>query len=97
MAHYRKVETLIWNDRKFNALSSDGKLVFLFLLTHPNLTVLGAMRSSVMGLAGELQWLFDRLKRHCVNYWKLKCGMKLARRLLDYRIFLNIIHLNRPI
>src|SRR5688500_8192205 len=62
MAHYRKIDTRIWNDKKFNALSPDGKLVFLFFLTHPNLTVLGAMRMSAMGVAGELQLPFERVE-----------------------------------
>jgi hypothetical protein len=54
MARYRKIDTLIWNDAKFNALSVSAKLVFFFELTHPNLTMLGAMRATVPGLAAEL-------------------------------------------
>lgn len=41
---------------KFNALSDKGKLVFFFLLTHPHMTPLGAMRGSIQGFAAELQW-----------------------------------------
>lgn len=55
MSRYRKVDTRIWNDAKFAALSLEGKLAFLFLLTHPNLTMLGAMRATVPGLAAELR------------------------------------------
>jgi hypothetical protein len=54
VARYRKIEARIWNDAKFAALSERGKLVFLFLLTHPNLTMLGAMRATIPGLAAEL-------------------------------------------
>lgn len=54
MAHYRKVDTRIWNDEKFAGLSERGKLVFLFLLTHPAMTAVGAMRASIPGLAAEL-------------------------------------------
>ena len=54
MARYRKIDTRIWNDAKFNALSERGKLVFFFELTHPNMTMLGAMRATVPGLASEL-------------------------------------------
>jgi hypothetical protein len=54
MSRYRKIEARIWNDAKFAALSDRGKLVFLFLLTHPNLTMLGAMRATIPGLAAEL-------------------------------------------
>lgn len=56
MGRYRKVDSRIWNDAKFSALSNDGKLVFLFLLTHPHMTSLGAMRASLPGLASELGW-----------------------------------------
>ncbi len=44
MGRYRKVETRIWNDATFRSLSDDGKLLFLFVLTHPSQTSLGAMR-----------------------------------------------------
>ncbi len=56
MARYRKIDPRIWNDIKFRALSDESKLVFLFVLTHPHLTSLGAMRASVPGLAAELGW-----------------------------------------
>ena len=57
MSHFRKIDVRIWNDAKFNGLSDDGKLCFLFLLTHPHLTALGAMRATLSGLAEELGWL----------------------------------------
>lgn len=56
MAHYRKIDTRIWNDGKFLALSDRGKLAFMFLLTHPHLTAVGAMRSTIPGMAHELGW-----------------------------------------
>jgi hypothetical protein len=56
MSHYRKIDTRIWNDEKFNRLSEQGKYLFLFLLTHPHLTALGAMRASFGGLSDELKW-----------------------------------------
>lgn len=56
MAHYRKIDTRIWNDAKFRGLSDAGKLCFIFVLTHPHLTALGAMRATVAGLAEELGW-----------------------------------------
>ena len=51
MSRYRKVDTRIWNDAKFNSLSEKRKLVFFFLLTHPNLKMIGGMRATVPGLA----------------------------------------------
>ena len=60
MGRYRKVDTRIWNDARFGSLSNDGKLAFLFLLTHPHLTSLGAMRATIAGLAAELGWKVER-------------------------------------
>lgn len=54
MSHYRKIDVRIWNDAKFNSLSSDGKLAFFMLLTHPMMTALGAMRGTPSGLAEEI-------------------------------------------
>lgn len=55
MAKYRKVDPRIWNDEKFRRFSQTGKLVFLFLMTHPHMTALGAMRATTAGLAAELE------------------------------------------
>ena len=56
MAKYRKIDPRIWNDAKFRQISDSGKLLFLFLLTHPHMTSLGAMRATIPGLAAELGW-----------------------------------------
>lgn len=56
MARYRKIDPRIWNDAKFAALSDRAKLVFFMLLTHPNMTAIGAMRGTAPGLAAELGW-----------------------------------------
>jgi hypothetical protein len=53
MGRYRKIDVRIWNDAKFMALSDTAKLVFLFGLTHPHMTMLGAMRATIPGLAAE--------------------------------------------
>lgn len=63
MARYRKIDVRIWNDEHFAALSDDGRLAFLFLLTHPNLTSLGAMRATKGGLAEELRWSLAKFTR----------------------------------
>jgi hypothetical protein len=55
MAHYRKIDVRVWNDAKFISLSNSAKLIFLFLITHPQMTALGAMRATPQGLAAELQ------------------------------------------
>lgn len=63
MARYRKIDTRIWNDEKFRALGDDGKLDFFFLLTHPHMTSIGAMRATLPGLASEIGWDLERLSK----------------------------------
>lgn len=62
MARYRKIDPRIWNDEKFRALSDNGKLVFLMLLTHPQMTAIGAMRATMPGLAAELGWELEAFR-----------------------------------
>lgn len=61
-ARYRKIDTRIWNDENFQAFSDDGKLAFIFLLTHPHMTAIGAMRATIPGLAAELGWPLKRFR-----------------------------------
>lgn len=56
MSRFRKIDPRIWNDAKFCSMSDRGKLVFMMLLTHPNMTSFGAMRCTMGGLADELEW-----------------------------------------
>lgn len=53
MAKYRKVDPRIWNDEKFRSMSDAAQLVFLFVMTHPHQTSLGAFRAAIDGLAAE--------------------------------------------
>lgn len=70
MARYRKVATVIWNDERFRTLSDRAQLVFLFVLTHPHMTSLGAMRATVDGLCCEHgKWppkVFSEAFQECV-------------------------------
>jgi hypothetical protein len=63
MSRYRKIDTRMWNDAKFRALSDDGKLVFVLFLTHPSMTALGALPASVPGLAHGLKWSEERFRK----------------------------------
>jgi hypothetical protein len=56
MSRFRKIDPRIWNDEKFRGLSDHGKLAFLFVLTHPHMTSLGAMRATIDGMISELGW-----------------------------------------
>lgn len=55
MGKYRKIDVRIWNDEKFMSLSIEGKLIFFMLLTHPNMTAIGAMRATPAGLSEEME------------------------------------------
>jgi hypothetical protein len=55
MSHYRKIDVRIWNDEKFNRLTIQAKMAFFFVLTHPNMTSVGAMRGTIEGLSSELE------------------------------------------
>lgn len=63
MARYRKISVEIWNDERFRNFSDDAKLIFLFLLSHPHMTSLGAMRGTVPGLAAEIGWTLKRFTK----------------------------------
>ena len=62
MSRYRKVDPRIWNDAKFRDLSDSAKLIFFMLLTHPNMTSIGAMRGTIAGLAEELGWELEAFR-----------------------------------
>lgn len=62
MSRYRKIDQRIWNDEKFRLLDDSAKLLFFCLLTHPSMTMLGAMRSTVAGLAEELGWSVEAFR-----------------------------------
>lgn len=62
MARYRKIDVRIWNDSKFASLSDTAQLAFLFLLTHPTMTPLGALRGSPETLAFDKYGFEDSTK-----------------------------------
>lgn len=53
---YRKIDPRIWNDWKFNRLSTTGQFLFLYLLTHSNLTLIGLLKVKKESLAYERDW-----------------------------------------
>lgn len=56
MAKYRKISTHIWNDEKVRDMSDSAKFALVFILTHPHMGPLGAIRANTPGLAHELGW-----------------------------------------
>ena len=64
MALYSKIYRKIWLDARFRALSDDGKILFLFLLTCPDSgTMPGLLRMGKAGLAESLDWAPSRLAK----------------------------------
>jgi hypothetical protein len=94
MSHYRKIDVRIWNDEKFNGLTDNGKLLFLFLLTHPHMTPLGGMRTTLGGLADELKWNKRAANKHFSELLNAKFIF------YDHKnhllIFRNFIKYNQP-
>lgn len=75
---YRKVSTAIWSDAKFRSLRMQERLTHLFVLTHPYMTSIGAMRASIAGLEAELMAGEEQALREGFREGFLKlCGMGL--------------------
>ena len=63
MAKFRPVDLRLWNDRKFLALSQDGRMLWLFLLTAPcTLPIPGVVVAGDASLAEQLGWTVERLR-----------------------------------
>lgn len=60
---YAKISRQIWNDAKFANMSDDAQLLFLFLILHPNMTMIGAIRASEAGIAAEKKWTAQRVSK----------------------------------
>jgi len=91
---YRKVSVKIWGDAKFREFSNNGKLLFLFLLTHPAMTSIGAMRATVPGLAAEIGWpvqAFRKAFREALNEGLLEVDEKASLLIVK-----NFVKHNRP-
>ena len=68
MARYRKIDPRIWNDAKFSSFSSEAKLLFMYLLTAPAMTMIGAIPMRASSVAAELG--LDS-KRYAIRYREL--------------------------
>lgn len=91
---YRKISVAIWADERFRELSDDGKLTFLYLLTHPAMTAVGAMRATPAGLAAELSWNPRRLQRALAP--AVERGMLELNAAAGYIALPNFLKHNRP-
>lgn len=60
MAHFRKIDPRIWNDEKFMSMTAQGQLACFFLLTHPHMQPVGALRATIAGVASEHPALHEK-------------------------------------
>lgn len=91
---YRKISTAFWNDAKVRTLTDDAKFELLFLLTHPQLLSLGAMRATPAGLAAELQWLPERFREGFREL--LQVGIVQADETAGLIVLPNFLKHNKP-
>ena len=61
---YRKISTRIWNDEKFCSLPMVSQFIFIRVLTHQDLTSLGAFKKTDVILASEFQMKLAIFRRH---------------------------------
>lgn len=94
MARYRKIDVRMWNDRKFRELSDNAKLVFILLLTHPDTTQIGTIRTRVSNLADELGWQRDAMS-HAIQEVTLN-GMIDADEKAGLMVINNFLKYNAP-
>lgn len=94
MARYRKIDVRMWNDRKFRELSDNGKLAFILLLTHPDTTQIGTIRTRVSNLADELGWQRDAMS-HAIQEVTLN-GMIDADEKAGLMVINNFLKYNAP-
>lgn len=94
MARYKKIDVRMWNDRKFRELSDNGKLAFILLLTHPDTTQIGTIRTRVSNLADELGWQRDAMS-HAIQEVTLN-GMIDADEKAGLMVINNFLKYNAP-
>nr|DAV73208.1 MAG TPA: replisome organizer [Caudoviricetes sp.] len=94
MARYRKIDTRIWNDRKFRELDDKSKLAFFLVLTHPDTNQLGMLRSRSVALAMELGWqpdaMLDAIQTLC------QMGMLMVDEKAGFIFIPNFLKYNPP-
>jgi hypothetical protein len=94
MGRYRKIDPRIWTDEKFMSLKDQSKLMFLYVLTHPNMTAVGAMRATIEGLAAELRWKVSEARQAIGHAMSL--GMIVANNSCGYIELPNFLKYNEP-
>ena len=94
MARYRKIDTRIWNDRKFRELDDKAKLAFFLVLTHPNTNQLGMIRTRSVALAMELGWHPDAMSDAILTLCRM--GMLMVDDKAGFIFIPNFLKYNPP-
>ena len=94
MARYRKIDTRIWNDRKFRELDDKSKLAFFLVLTHPDTNQLGMLRSRSVALAMELGWHTDVMSDAILTLCRM--GMLMVDDKAGFIFIPNFLKYNTP-
>lgn len=94
MARYRKIDTRIWNDRKFRELDDKAKLAFFLILTHPNTNQLGMIRTRSVALAMELGWHPDAMSDAILTLCRM--GMLMVDDKAGFIFIPNFLKYNPP-
>lgn len=94
MARYRKIDTRIWNDRKFRELDDKSKLAFFLVLTHPDTNQLGMLRSRSVALSMELGWHPDAMSDAILTLCRM--GMLMVDDKAGFIFIPNFLKYNPP-
>lgn len=94
MARYRKIDTRIWNDRKFRELDDKSKLAFFLVLTHPDTNQLGMLRSRSVALSMELGWHPDAMSEAILTLCRM--GMLMVDDKAGFIFIPNFLKYNPP-
>lgn len=94
MGRYRKIDTRIWNDRKFRELDDKSKLAFFLVLTHPDTNQLGMLRSRSVALAMELGWHPDDMSDAILKLCRM--GMLMVDDRAGFIFIPNFLKYNPP-
>lgn len=63
MRDYGKVLTRLWHNRRFQALTDDGRLTYLYLLTNEHGNMLGLYRLPFGYAASDMNWDVERFRK----------------------------------
>ena len=63
MATYGKINSSFWSSPTIRALSDDGKMMAIYLLTSPHTTICGAFRLPDGYVTEDLNWPLDRISK----------------------------------